>query len=87
MLISRVQYAWQVNFNLSIASFEPHIRGAVNLINLCLNSRNLAAFYFASSVSAVAAYAGAGDVPEAVTEDPNYAQGTLRHFFARWAAR
>ncbi|GJN93246.1 hypothetical protein Rhopal_006293-T1 [Rhodotorula paludigena] len=70
-----LHYAWQVNFNLSIASFEPHIRGAVNLINLCLNSRNLATFYFASSVSAVAAYAGAGDVPEAVTEDPSYAQG------------
>ncbi|GAA5892683.1 hypothetical protein JCM6882_000555 [Rhodosporidiobolus microsporus] len=70
-----LHYAWSVNFNLSIASFEPHIRGVVNLINLCLSSPNLAAFYFASSVSAVAAYHGAGDVPESVTEDPNDAQG------------
>jgi nucleoside-diphosphate-sugar epimerase len=60
---------------LSIASFEPHIVGVVNLINLCLESSNLAAFYFASSVSAVAAYSRDGDVPEGVTEDPNSAQG------------
>ncbi|GAA5820969.1 hypothetical protein JCM11251_001899 [Rhodosporidiobolus azoricus] len=70
-----LHYAWSVNFNLSIASFEPHIRGVINLINLCLASPHLAAFYFASSVSAVAAYHGEGDVPEQVTDDPNDAQG------------
>ncbi|GAA6034265.1 hypothetical protein JCM8097_003814 [Rhodosporidiobolus ruineniae] len=70
-----LHYAWSVNFNLSVASFKPHIRGVVNLINLCLASSRLAAFYFASSVSAVAAYHGAGDVPESVTDDPNDAQG------------
>jgi len=69
------QYAWSVNFNLSIGSFEPHIRGACNLIQLCLSSHRLAAFYFASSVSAVAAYSGASAVPEAVTDDPHSAQG------------
>ncbi|GAA5849618.1 hypothetical protein JCM9279_007290 [Rhodotorula babjevae] len=70
-----LHYAWSVNFNLSIGSFEPHIRGACNLIQLCLSSRRLAAFYFASSVSAVAAYSGASAVPEAVTDDPQSAQG------------
>lgn len=69
-----LQYAWSVNFNLSIASFEPHIRGACNLIQLCLSSRHLAFFFFASSVSAVAAYSGPSDVPEAVTDDPHSAQ-------------
>ncbi|GAA5860908.1 hypothetical protein JCM8547_003885 [Rhodosporidiobolus lusitaniae] len=74
-LEQEVTFAWSVNFNLSIVSFEPHIRGVVNLINLCLSSSRLAAFYFASSVSAVAAYHGEGDVPEEVTDDPNDAQG------------
>ncbi|TNY17771.1 L-aminoadipate-semialdehyde dehydrogenase [Rhodotorula diobovata] len=69
-----LHYAWSVNFNLSIASFEPHIRGACNLIQLCLSSRHLAFFFFASSVSAVAAYSGPSDVPEAVTDDPHSAQ-------------
>ncbi|GAA5911302.1 hypothetical protein JCM8208_004325 [Rhodotorula glutinis] len=70
-----LHYAWSVNFNLSIGSFEPHIRGACNLIQLCLSSHRLAAFYFASSVSAVAAGSGASNVPEAVTDDPHSAQG------------
>ncbi|KAM0749958.1 L-aminoadipate-semialdehyde dehydrogenase [Meredithblackwellia eburnea MCA 4105] len=67
--------AWSVNFNLNISSFEPHIRGACNLIKLCLDSDYLASFYFASSVSAVASWPGPSSVPEAVTEDPNVAQG------------
>ncbi|ORY88492.1 acetyl-CoA synthetase-like protein [Leucosporidium creatinivorum] len=67
--------AWAVNFNLGLASFEPHVKGAMNLINLCFASPYGAAYYFASSVSAVAAWRGPGDVPEAVTEHPSYAQG------------
>ncbi|KAL8281447.1 hypothetical protein RQP46_006131 [Phenoliferia psychrophenolica] len=62
--------AWSVNFNLNITSFEPHIRGAHNLIKLCLESSHLADFYFASSISAVGAWPGSGRIPERVTEDP-----------------
>ncbi|KAH7912004.1 L-aminoadipate-semialdehyde dehydrogenase [Hygrophoropsis aurantiaca] len=72
-----VHNAWAVNFNLGISSFEIHIRGAVNLINLALASPHAhpADFYFASSISAVASWPGPGPVPEAVTESPLVAQG------------
>ncbi|KAK4703977.1 hypothetical protein P7C70_g2238, partial [Phenoliferia sp. Uapishka_3] len=67
--------AWSVNFNLNISSFEPHIKGACNLINLCLESTHTANFYFASSVSAVAWWDGPSQlVPEAVLDDPEVAQ-------------
>jgi hypothetical protein len=57
-------------------SFETHIRGAVNLMNLALSSPHPhpSKFFFASSVSAVASWPGPGDVPEAVTDDPFVAQ-------------
>ncbi|KAK9454606.1 male sterility protein [Dipodascopsis uninucleata] len=47
--------AWSVNFNMSFQSFEDNIKGAHNLIQLCLDSRRSipAAFFFVSSVSAV----------------------------------
>ncbi|KAG2146015.1 putative aminoadipate reductase [Suillus bovinus] len=75
-----IHNAWAVNFNLGISrqsnSFEPHIRGAVNLINLALASPHPrpADFYFASSISAVAAWRGPGSIPEAITDDPSVAQ-------------
>ncbi|KAH7929842.1 putative aminoadipate reductase [Leucogyrophana mollusca] len=80
-----VHNAWAVNFNLGISSFETHIRGAVNLINLALASPHShpADFYFASSVSAVAAWPGPGSVPEAVTDDPFVAQG-LGYAQSKW---
>jgi thioester reductase-like protein len=42
-----------VNFVLSIESFDEHVGGALNLINLCLRSPRAqpAMFYFSSSVS------------------------------------
>ncbi|KAL7418303.1 hypothetical protein Q5752_006759 [Cryptotrichosporon argae] len=47
-----VHNAWPVNFVLSIDSFEPHIRGAANLLDLTLRSPRSAkpAFFFSSSV-------------------------------------
>ncbi|KAJ7356425.1 male sterility protein-domain-containing protein, partial [Mycena albidolilacea] len=46
--------AWPVNFMLSLDSYDEHIGGAVNLINLCLASPHAepAAFFFSSSISA-----------------------------------
>ncbi|KAF8839463.1 L-aminoadipate-semialdehyde dehydrogenase [Paxillus ammoniavirescens] len=71
-----IHNAWAVNFNLGISSFETHIRGAVNLMNLALSSPHShpSKFFFASSVSAVASWPGPRDVPEAVTDDPFVAQ-------------
>lgn len=80
-----IHNAWAVNFNLGISSFEPHIRGAVNLINLALASPHPrpADFYFASSISAVAAWHGPDSIPEAITDDPSVAQG-LGYAQSKW---
>jgi thioester reductase-like protein len=45
-----IHNAWPVNFVLSIDSFDEHIGGAVNLLNLSLTSTHGATFYFSSSV-------------------------------------
>ncbi|KAL8287059.1 hypothetical protein RQP46_004065 [Phenoliferia psychrophenolica] len=78
-----IHNAWSVNFNLNISSFEPHIRGAYNLINLCLESPALATFYFSSSVSAVAGWGGPGPVPETVMSDTSAAQG-MGYAHSKW---
>lgn len=52
-----VHAAWAVNFNIGVRSFEQqHIRGAYNLINMCLKTETVkpARFYFCSSISAAA---------------------------------
>lgn len=51
-------------FNLDISSFEAHIRGAHNLMQLCFLPCTPAYFYFASSVSAAAAWRVKGAIPE-----------------------
>jgi thioester reductase-like protein len=42
--------AWPVNFTLSLASFDPHVGGAINLLNLAQESVHQATYYFSSSV-------------------------------------
>ncbi|KAJ7918788.1 L-aminoadipate-semialdehyde dehydrogenase [Mycena leptocephala] len=48
-----IHNAWPVNFVLSLESYDEHVGGAVNLINLCLASSYAepAAFFFSSSIS------------------------------------
>ncbi|KAJ7281917.1 L-aminoadipate-semialdehyde dehydrogenase [Mycena rebaudengoi] len=48
-----IHNAWPVNFVLSLESYDEHIGGAANLINLCLASpyAEPAAFFFSSSIS------------------------------------
>ncbi|KAF8587429.1 L-aminoadipate-semialdehyde dehydrogenase [Ramaria rubella] len=71
-----VHSAWPVNFNLGIASFMPHISGAVNLMKLGLEVLHSepVQFYFCSSVSAVIAWPGPGAMEEKITDDPRFAQ-------------
>ena len=47
-----VHNAWPVNFSLSLQSFEPHIGGAVNMLNIAQTSPKAVkpAFFFSSSV-------------------------------------
>lgn len=58
--------AWPVNFSLSTESFDEHVGGATNLLNLTLKSprRQAPAFYFSSSVGT-----RQGRFEETVTED------------------
>ncbi|KII84539.1 hypothetical protein PLICRDRAFT_117812 [Plicaturopsis crispa FD-325 SS-3] len=73
-----VHNGWSVNFNLGVESFEAdNIRGAFNLLNLCLRSPRAApaSFYFSSSVSARQGI-WSETAPEAITDDPAYAAPT-----------
>ena len=45
--------AWQVDFNLSLTSYEGHIHGVHNIINLCSSSAHRASIFFISSIGAV----------------------------------
>ncbi|KAJ7623485.1 L-aminoadipate-semialdehyde dehydrogenase [Roridomyces roridus] len=72
-----IHNAWPVNFALSLNSYDEHIGGAVNLINLCLSSPRSepASFYFSSSISC----RQGADVPicaEDFPDDPSTAAGT-----------
>jgi thioester reductase-like protein len=47
-----IHLAWPVNFNIGIASFEPHLKGLQNLLSLSMSIQpKPARFFFASSVS------------------------------------
>lgn len=83
-----IHLAWAVNFNLGVRSFESqHIRGAYNLINLCLRrtinnnhattsrrQRQPARFYFCSSISAAAGTPLPATIDERHIEELAHAQ-------------
>ncbi|KAG8735999.1 hypothetical protein FRC10_009928 [Ceratobasidium sp. 414] len=63
-----IHNAWQVNFNLTLPSFAPSLKGTQNLLNLAFSSTALSGlprFLFASSVSA----AGFGHSDESLREE------------------
>lgn len=49
-----IHNAWPVNFNMSVDSYDEHVGGALNLINLCLRSTKPRppTFFFSSSIAA-----------------------------------
>ncbi|PCH34315.1 L-aminoadipate-semialdehyde dehydrogenase [Wolfiporia cocos MD-104 SS10] len=51
---SIIHNAWPVNFNMAVDSYDEHIGGALNLINLCLRSPHpqKPSFFFSSSIAA-----------------------------------
>lgn len=72
-----IHSAWAVNFNLGVRSFESqHIRGARNLIDLCLRTNTVhpARFYFCSSISAAAGTPLPATIEECHIEDLSHAQ-------------
>lgn len=56
-----IHNAWSVNFNMGVASFEDHVKGARNLLDFSFQSK--ARFFFVSSVSA--AVRSGSVIPEA----------------------
>ncbi|KAM0142805.1 hypothetical protein ACHAO1_001043 [Botrytis cinerea] len=64
---------WQVDFNLSLASFEPHIRGVRNLIDFAAQSKNNAIVSFISSIGVTQGKNWEKSVPELIIDDWNAA--------------
>ncbi|TFK46758.1 L-aminoadipate-semialdehyde dehydrogenase [Heliocybe sulcata] len=72
-----IHNAWPVNFNLSIESYNPHIGGAVHLLNLALRSPSSrpANFFFSSSISCRQG-GSEQECPENFPSEPSQAAGT-----------
>ncbi|CAA7263093.1 unnamed protein product [Cyclocybe aegerita] len=73
---SIIHIAWRLDFNLTLSSFEPHVRGTRNLIDFVRQGPNASnvRFVFTSSVgSALGWDQSKGPYPEEVVRDPKYA--------------
>jgi len=73
-----IHNAWRVDFNLSLASFEPNIHSTRNLIDLALASpyTSTLRFLFTSSVSSAQGWdPSRGAFPEEVQTDAGVAVG------------
>ncbi|KAI5285162.1 hypothetical protein KEM54_000776 [Ascosphaera aggregata] len=70
--------AWPVNFNISLATFEEHIKGIYNFIDFSLevNQPEPSQVVFCSSVSVTLAAPPCTIIPEAQIRDISYATGT-----------
>ncbi|KAG6354291.1 hypothetical protein INS49_004896 [Diaporthe citri] len=77
-----VHNAYPVNFLLSLAQFEPHLRGLLNLMALALNAR--ASLLFVSSIStAMSASGRRRRVPEAVLDTATQVDDLLPQGYAQ----
>ncbi|KAG2095134.1 putative aminoadipate reductase [Suillus discolor] len=73
-----IHNAWRLDFNLALSSFETHVRGMRNLIDLALSSPRhpQPRFMFASSISSAQSWDKAkGPLPEEVEYDAGVAVG------------
>ncbi|KAI0502776.1 hypothetical protein F5B22DRAFT_652741 [Xylaria bambusicola] len=65
-----IHNAWPVNFNFSIETFEPHIRGVRNIADFAAQADRRVAVVFISSVASVSRWPmSRGPVPEKRLED------------------
>lgn len=66
-----IHNAWNVNFNHTLASFEPQISGTRKLLDICATSSRPIRLLFVSSVSAAKNWCiSDGEVPEEPLADP-----------------
>ncbi|KAF7553528.1 hypothetical protein G7Z17_g3538 [Cylindrodendrum hubeiense] len=59
-----IHNAWPVNFHISVASFEPHIRGVRHLVDFSGAAARLVPIIFLSSISTAGGWTVADAVPE-----------------------
>lgn len=68
-----VHNAWPVNFNMTIVSFEPYIRGVRHLVDFAGESSKKVALVFVSSIGTAINWASSDPVPERRLDDPSLA--------------
>ncbi|TWU74321.1 putative secondary metabolism biosynthetic enzyme [Metarhizium rileyi] len=59
-----IHNAWPVNFNMSVSSFEPYIRGVRNLVDFSAAASKQVPIVFLSSIGTVSNWTSPGPVPE-----------------------
>ncbi|KAK1493730.1 thioester reductase domain-containing protein [Colletotrichum cuscutae] len=59
-----IHNAWPVNFNISVETFEPHIRGVRHWVDFSLRAAKNVPIVFVSSIGTVDTWPGPGPVPE-----------------------
>ncbi|KAH8803696.1 hypothetical protein F5884DRAFT_904184 [Xylogone sp. PMI_703] len=64
-----IHNAWPVNFNLSLSTFEPHLKGIVNLLRLSASAKYACTMLFISSITSISAYP-IKPIPETIITDP-----------------
>ncbi|KIJ61725.1 hypothetical protein HYDPIDRAFT_158984 [Hydnomerulius pinastri MD-312] len=77
-LTTIIHNAWRLDFNLSLSSFEPNVRGTRNLIDLALSSKRSSKprFMFTSSIASAQGWEKSkGAFPEEVQYDAGVATG------------
>jgi hypothetical protein len=73
-----IHNAWRLDFNLALSSFEPHVRGTRNLIDLALTSAHAhhVRFLFTSSIAVSTSWPASRDsFPEEPITEPEVAVG------------
>jgi len=76
-LTAVIHNAWRLDFNLSLASFESHVRGTRNLIDLALSAASPSPpqFIFTSTIGTTSNWQEPRAVPEEQISDPVVALG------------
>lgn len=73
-----IHNAWRLDFNLSLSSFEPHVRATRNLVDMALASSHpeTLRFLFTSSIGSAHSWdRSQGLYPEEVLLDSSFAVG------------
>jgi len=73
-----IHVAWRLDFNLTLTSFEPNVRGTRNLIDFARSSHHSSnfRFLFTSSIATAQSWdPNKGPYPEEIIEDSSYAVG------------